>query len=226
MVGKDRVTEKNRLLPVLLCLIAAGCFGYAVFAKTWLYNPRTEQLVEVGFGLTSNFMCKPTVGGGSECRSLSNGALLEEWKKLLAEAKKEAEGDPSNPVVQRQYLESQKMLKTSSSFPIWGYVTLVALAIAVLSLVTAAVLALMKKRILWPVMPTTGAILGTAIGLITGCVFVATKPGPPGFVGTGYGFYAFGAGVLCGIAGAIMINKFLRPIDPDLLADTMDPEHY
>ena len=205
----------------MLCAVAAAAFAYACVAKTWLYNPRNTHMTEVGFGLLSNFSCR-----SGECRSLSNGELVAEWKAQLAQFKKEAEADPTNPAVLDAYNEAKDELRAPPSFPIWGYVTLGAMGIAALSLLACAVLALMKKRILWPMMPTTSAILGTAVALITGCVFVAMKPGPPGFVGVGMGFFAFGAGVLCGIGGAIMINKFLRPVDPDLLADAMDPDQY
>lgn len=215
------------MLAIALCAIAAAAFAYACVAKTWLYNPRNTNLTEVGFGLLSNYYCPPGLGGAvGECRGQSNRELVEDWAKQLAEFKKAAEGDPTNPAVSNAYTEAKRELRAPPSFPIWGYVTLGALAIAALSLVTCAVLGLLKKRILWPMMPTTSALLGTAIGLVTGCVFIAMKPGPPGFVGTGMGFYAFGAGVLCSIGGAIMINKLLRPTDPDLLADAMDPDQY
>jgi hypothetical protein len=116
--------------------------------------------------------------------------------------------------------------KVSGVWPALGYITLGCAALAALSLLVCAALVLTKKRIAWPLMPTTTAILGTGIGLITGCIFVALKPGPAGYVGVQLGFFAFGAGVIVGLVAALMMNKLLRPYDPDLLADTMDPEHY
>ena len=40
------------------------------------------------------------------------------------------------------------------------------------------------------------------------------------------GFWAFGIGAVMGIAAAQMLAKINRPIDPDLLADAMNPEQY
>ena len=59
--------------------------------------------------------------------------------------------------------------------------------------------------------------------MITGCIFVATKPGPLGFVGVSWSFWAFGAGTVVGIATAQMIAKLIRPIDPDLVGLPTDP---
>jgi hypothetical protein len=56
------------------------------------------------------------------------------------------------------------------------------------------------------------------VGLISGCVFVATKPGPAGMVGVGMSFWLFGAGVVMGIVGAQMLAKVIRPPDPEWTA--------
>jgi hypothetical protein len=214
--------KDRRAIAIVLCLAAAAAFAYACVVQTWLYNPRNERLQEVGFGLRGMFACPY----GGECRSLSNRELVDEWKRELAAIKERAASDPTNPVLEKAAAEAVDELRAPVPFPTFGWITLVCLAIAAVSLVISAALALARKRILWPIMPTTTAILGTALGLISGCVFVALKPGPPGYVGTGMGFYAFGGGVLAGIAGAILINKVLRPVDPDLLADAMSPDQY
>ena len=82
------------------------------------------------------------------------------------------------------------------------------------------------KRVRLPVMPTTTALLGVLIALITGCLFVATKPGPPGYVGVGIGFFVFGGGVVLGLWSALALNKLMRPHDPDLLEDAMKPDEF
>ena len=58
-----------------------------------------------------------------------------------------------------------------------------------------------------PMAPTTLALLAIMAALVTGCVFVATKPGPGGFVGVGIAFWIFGAGAVMGIAGAQLLAK-------------------
>ena len=213
--------SERRWIAIGLCLVAAVAFAYACVVKTWLYNPRNQQLMEVGFGPTGMFACR-----GGECRTMSNSELVAKWKRDLAEIKEEAAGDPTNPALQATAAAAHDEMRAPSAFPAFGWIALVCIAIAAVSLAISAALAIAKKRVAWPIMPTTTAILGTALGLIAGCVFVALKPGPPGYVGTGMGFYAFAGGVLTGIAGAIMVNKSLRPVDPDLLADTMSPDNF
>lgn len=115
---------------------------------------------------------------------------------------------------------------TSGTFAPMGWATFGLCLVAALGLLGAAGLAIAKKRPDLPMAPTTAALLGIMIALITGCVFVATKPGGPGFVGVSMGFWAFGIGAVMGIASAQMLAKINRPVDPDLLDGAMDPDQY
>ncbi len=115
---------------------------------------------------------------------------------------------------------------TSGTFAPMGWATFVLCLIAALGLLAAAALAFKRKRPDLPMAPTTAALLAIMIALITGCVFIATKPGGPGFVGVAMGFWAFGIGAVMGIAAAQMLAKINRPIDPDLLDGAMDPDRY
>lgn len=212
----------RRMFAVVLALAAAAALAYACVARTWLYNPRTKAHLEVGFSLRSAFECEAE----GACRTLSNAALVDEWATQLADIRERAKEDPADPTLQTFYAKSVDELRASGAFPVLGWITLGCSALAALSLLACAGLVLGNRRVAWPIMPTTTAILGVAIGLVTGCVFVALKPGPPGYVGVHVGFFAFGGGVLAGIAAALMMNKLLRPHDPDLLADAMDPDQY
>jgi hypothetical protein len=116
--------------------------------------------------------------------------------------------------------------RVSRAFPIAGLVTFLVLLVAAGGLVVAAGLAAGNKRPDLPVSPTTFALLGLMIGLIAGCVFVATKPGEVGAVGVSWGFWAFGVGVVFGIAGAQLLARQIRPQDPDLLHDAMNPDQF
>ena len=116
--------------------------------------------------------------------------------------------------------------RVSRAFPIAGLVTFLVLLVAAGGLVVAAGLAAANKRPDLPVSPTTFALLGLMLGLITGCVFVATKPGEVGAVGVSWGFWAFGVGVVLGIAGAQLLARQIRPQDPDLLHDAMNPDQF
>jgi hypothetical protein len=213
--------KPNTVVAVVLAIVAAAGLAYACVAQSWLYNPRNKQQVEVGFGLLSNYECQE-----GACESTSNSALVASWQKQLADIRERAKTDAADPQTQAFVAQATIELKASSVFPTLGYITLGCAALAALSLLVCAGLVLGKKRVAWPIMPTTTAILGIAIGLVTGCVFVALKPGPPGYVGVHLGFFAFGAGVITGIIAALMMNKLLRPYDPDLLEDSMNPEHY
>jgi hypothetical protein len=55
---------------------------------------------------------------------------------------------------------------------------------------------------------------------------VATKPGEAGSVGVAWSFWAFGLGAVTGLAGAQLLARQLRPADPDLLSDAMNPDQF
>ena len=116
--------------------------------------------------------------------------------------------------------------RISLAFPIAGAVAFGALLIAAIALLVAAAIAAADRRPDLPVFPTTIALLGVMIGLITGCVFVATKPGEAGSVGVAWSFWAFGLGAVTGLAGAQLLARQLRPADPDLLSDAMNPDQF
>ncbi|HEU0033266.1 MAG TPA: hypothetical protein VFQ53_21685 [Kofleriaceae bacterium] len=116
--------------------------------------------------------------------------------------------------------------RISSAWTTFGWITFVATLIGAVSVLLAAVLVAAKRRVALPIMPTTTALLGIGVALICGCVFVAVKPGPSGYVGVGVGFFAFGTGMILGLWSSMMLNRLLRPHDPDLLEDAMNPEQF
>ena len=116
--------------------------------------------------------------------------------------------------------------RVSLAFPIAGAVAFAALLVTAIALLTAAAIAAADRRPDLPVFPTTIALLGVMIGLLTGCVFVATKPGEAGSVGVAWSFWAFGLGAVTGLAGAQLLARQLRPADPDLLSDAMNPDQF
>jgi len=116
--------------------------------------------------------------------------------------------------------------RVSVAFPVTGLITFIVLLVAAASLVAAAGIAAANQRPNLPVSPTTFALLGLMIGLVTGCIFVATKPGEVGAVGVAWSFWAFGIGSVGGIAAAPLLAKQIRPSDPDLLHDAMNPDQF
>jgi hypothetical protein len=182
----------KRVLAIGLALVAAGCFFFSAFSKRWLYNSADED--EFGFGLRSAWACGE-YRDGRECI---------EWGPSQYEE-----------LFYRAGIAEGKQKQTSAAFVPMGWVTFVGCLLAGLSLLAGAGLALGNKKPELPIAPTTTAVLAIAVSLITGCVYVATKPGPGGVVGVGITFIVFGAGVVLGIASAPMLAKVNRPPDID-----------
>src|SRR5204863_9320545 len=83
-------------------------------------------------------------------------------------------------------------------------------------LLAGAGLALAGKRLVLPVMPTTLAVLGLLVGIITGCIFIATKPEETATMAVGWSFIAFGGSIVVGLAAVFPLNRAIRPIDEEL----------
>jgi hypothetical protein len=113
-----------------------------------------------------------------------------------------------------------------SVFPILGWVVSILSVVALVGLVAAAALAIARRRPELPISPTTLSLVGTMLGLIAGCVFVATKPGGAGVVGVSHGFFVFGGGVICGLIASIVLTRSIRPADVDLDADSMKADDF
>ncbi|HEY5928486.1 MAG TPA: hypothetical protein VIV11_42660 [Kofleriaceae bacterium] len=187
-----------RPLATGLCAVAAACLIYAAFTHAWLVN--ASRYAEIGFGLRTNYECGMSYSfdGAEEhskqaCEWHGNSELIKKWREMGPEAAK----------------------LTSGAFAPTGWITFIVALLAAAGLAAAAAFGALKKPMTLPIAPTTVALLGVMIGLITGCVFVATKPGPAGMVGVGLSFWIFGVGCVMGIAGAQMMAKVNRPPDPD-----------
>jgi hypothetical protein len=179
-----------------LALAAVSICALAFAAFTKQWLVRED---EVGFGLTSVRVC----GMHDVCDTVSNGELV----KLL-------KGNPDDPAY------------TSGAFEPMGWATFVEIFVAIAGLAAAAVIAAARKQPQLPIAPSTVAFIVTALALITACIFVATKPGGSTFVAVGPSFWVFGGGVITGIVASQLLARVNRPDDPDLMADTMNPDEY
>jgi hypothetical protein len=186
-----------RPLAMGLAVAAAACLIFAAFTRQWLVN--AGRYTEYGFGLRDNYQCMTSYGESSEqqCQEMTNSAVVEMF----------ASAGP----------RGEKM--SSAAFVPMGWVTFVVSLLAALGLLGAAFLAFKKIQRPLPVAPTSIGLLFGMIGLITGCVFVATKPGPPGMVGVGVSFWVFGVGTVMGIAASQMLAKLTRPPEPEWTAE-------
>lgn len=189
--------KDTRQLAMALAAAAAVCMLYAAFTHHWLANGNKH--LEFGFGLRTAFSCGTDYGGKTTCESRTNDDVVTEFKEL-----------------EKASHSAQKL--ASSAFVPAGWVTLISIILGALGLLASAALAFRKLAPDLPVAPTTVGLLGCMVGLISGCVFVATKPGPPGMVGVGMSFWLFGAGVVMGIVSAQMLAKVIRPPDPEWTA--------
>jgi len=196
--GKPK--SDNRMLAIGLAAAAAAFLMFAAFSRSWVARPAP---MDIGFGPMGCHNC--AIFGGSEGGGdMSNGAFIAAVREM----------DPNSDKT------------TSSAFAPMGWATFGLCLLSGLGLLAAAGLAYAKQRRDLPIAPTTVALLGLMASLITACVFVATKPGGAGFVGVSMGFWAYGIGAVMGIAGAQMLAKLLRPVDPDLLEGAMTPDQY
>ncbi len=198
--GKPK--SDNRMLAITLAVVAAGLLLFAAFSKNWVGRPAP---LDIGFGPLGCHGC--SLDG--ESGSMSNYAFIDSLREKATEA-----------------FGSDDNAHASSAFAPMGTVTFVLLLLAGLGLLASAGLAAKKLRKDLPVAPTTVALLSLMTTLLTACVFVATKPGGPGFVGVSMGFWCYGIGAVMGIAAAQMLAKLLRPVDPDLLDGAMSPDQY
>jgi hypothetical protein len=208
-----------RVLAIVFTIVAIAGLGFASYSKRWLYSPPTIGFAqEVTFGPRGVVACEVKFsfdGEGREmvCTDMSNAELLVDWETKLEKIEREAKENPKDPMLQALALKAAEHYRTVGSFPMFGWIALVGCALATVSLLVALVFLLLKKRPALPIMPTTTGLLGIVTALFAGCIYVATKPGAAIYVGMSNGFIAYGAGIVAGLVGALMINKLQRPVD-------------
>lgn len=202
----DEPQPKNhRMIGILLALVAGAALAYAAVSRQWLANGNVYE--QISFGLRDMTQCGNAFGE-QDCDHYTNAGFVEHLRDV-----NEASG-------------RERGLDASGAFAPMGWITLVASLLAALGLWAAAALAIAGKKPDLPMSPPTLALLGIIVGIITGCVFIATKPGPVGFVGAGLTFWVFGGGCVLGIAAAQMLAKVNRPPDPDLMHDAMNADEF
>jgi drug/metabolite transporter (DMT)-like permease len=225
---------EQRLLAVVLALVSVVGLAYASVSRRWMYNPATVD-GEYGFGPMGMFHTVTHVladGPTSVTERMTNGELIAQWqredesedqtlKTLVATGAPAGDINVQEARVKRFHDEHH----TSAAFPIVGWLAFIGCVLAGLSIAIAIALVALKKRPHLPIMPTTTAILGIMLALVTGCLFVATKPGDSGFIGVSFGFWGYGVGCILGIASTLMLNRSLRPVDDDL-AEPMNAEQF
>jgi hypothetical protein len=191
-VPENPVRQKQ--IAVALAAIAVVALVFGCVSRRWM----AADGIDAGYG-PRGWQCT-----GDECGpfegSLGNGRIVD----LIQEAYK-AYGMSGGP---------------SKLFPIVGWITVGATAIAVIALILAAVQAWGAGVQTRPISPTTVALLTLLIALIAACIFVATNPfRAKGLsqVGVSWPFFVYGAGVVLGITAAQKLIKFKR-VEPGELS--------
>lgn len=187
---RPRPPRDHRMIAIGLCIAAIVCFGYAAFSHRWLEN--TQGGVSAGVSLIGFEVCS-----FEECQSISNFAMIAELKK-------------NTP---------RRQEPPSGMFAPAGVITMGLSLLSVIALGGSVFLAWKRKRLALRVPTTSIALLAIMGALLTGCLFIAKKPGgETGYdaVGVGPSFWAFAIACVAGIAGAQMLAKYIKPIDPDL----------
>ncbi|MDX2088899.1 MAG: hypothetical protein SFX73_13665 [Kofleriaceae bacterium] len=188
-----------------LAVVAAALLVFAALSRAWMHNPR----LGISFGPRGCVNCCYLAGDTSDGCAMSNAAFVDSMRAIA-----------------KEMWGTDDRKHTSGAFAPMGWVTCVSCALGALALLVTSVLALTRRRPQLPVSPASVALLALMTALITGCAFVATKPGPAGFVGIAPGFIAFGIGAVVGIAAAQLLAKLIRPTDPDMLDGAMDPDQF
>ena len=187
---RPRPPRDHRMLAIGLCIAAIVCFGYAAFSHRWLEN--THGGVNAGFSLIAFEACS-----FEKCEAISNFEMIEQLKQRTLRREEPPSG----------------------MFAPAGVITMGLSLLAVLALGGAVLLAWKRKRLALRVPITSVALLAIMAGLCTGCLFIAKKPGgQTGYdaVGVGPSFWAYAIACVVGIAGAQMLARYIKPIDPDL----------
>ena len=169
--------QPPRALGIALAIAASSCLVTACFSHRWLANP---HLGDIGYSPLSYRQCD------AACVTTSNFQVFENANDLPFEED-----------------------RSRADFPIAGLVTFVVPpgASARPGSSPRAGIAAAGGHPDLPVSPTTFALLGLMVGLVTGCVFVATKPGAVGAVGVSWSFWTFGAGAVAGIAATHLLAR-------------------
>jgi hypothetical protein len=161
------------------------------------FSHRWLRTEEIGYSPLEAERCSPA------CSRSSNFQLFETAKKLPFEED-----------------------RVARAFPIAGAVSFAALLLAAAGLLVAAGIAAANRHPDLPISPTTISLVGLMLGLISGCVFVGTRPGAPGSVALSWSFWLFGLGAVAGITATHLLARQIRPRDPDLLHDAMNLDQF
>ncbi|MBK7070704.1 MAG: hypothetical protein IPH44_00250 [Myxococcales bacterium] len=194
---QSQMLAKKKQTASILAIVAAVLLAVSLFLP-WLKSKQSKY-VNASMTLLSFKVCS---GDGDECESMSNFKLAKKMKELNELSSK----------------------KEGTTFPYFGLITLIVCLGAAAAMLAGGVLGLMGKFVRSPIAITTVGLLAACLGLITGCIFVAVKPGGAGAIGVSWPFFVFGTAIVMGVAACQMLAKAFGPPEYDPYADPMAPQ--
>ncbi|MBK9037533.1 MAG: hypothetical protein IPL61_40860 [Myxococcales bacterium] len=207
----SQMIAKKKQTASIVCIVAAALLVVSLFLP-WL---KSNKSMGLSMTLLSFKQC-----GDDHCEQISNLKLVRELNRAYARAAEVAEefgrdGPPDLPK------------KPGTSFAYFGLITLAVCLLAAGAMAAAGILGLTGRFIRAPIAITTVGLLTACLGLITGCIFVAVKPGDDGpwrTLGVSWPFFVFGTAVVAGVAGCQMLAKAFGPPEYDPYADPTMPQ--
>jgi hypothetical protein len=175
-------SKSTKLLAAGLAFVAAAALFFASFSPRWAVLRAEQNGDDGGFGLRQVELC-----------GIPDTGTMDSDPATHCEA---------------AAISSQ----VDGAFPIFGWIASVAIWIGAGALAAAAILMLLGHFIARPIALTTIAMLGLAVGLISGFVFLALKPSQN--FAPGAAFWAFVGGELAGLAATVLVAR-IRPRDPE-----------
>lgn len=176
-----------------------------LFANSWL----SSGLLAGGVGLRSGEICM-----FNDCRTVSTKelvALLRDEKLVSASCAKERGQSCQSLDCDVSTVAENCLTARGRAFGIAGWITSVALALAILGLFISGLFILLGRTPTWPISPTTISFLSLVVAIISGCVFAAMKPGPAKVFGISWGFGVFVIGASVAILGSLLMARALAP---------------
>jgi len=205
--------QRRRAVAIALAFLSAVGLVVAAFGDRWLtvpeyggdsnpsspFRPRSAAI-----GLRTFERCK-----AGTCTQMSNSDLID---VLEAEIETIKQANLKLPAKEQLPLPRPPW----HGFPVVGLMAFVFALIAAAGLLVGGVLAAAGKRVELPIMPTTIAVLGLALSIITACIFIATKPDLTEALVVGWTFITYGVAAVVGLAAVFPLNRAIRPIDAEL----------
>jgi hypothetical protein len=173
---------QKKLIATIVAGAAILALALTLFTHRWL---KAGGDLDAGVGLFGVKICPPD----GDCETMSNKEMIE------------------------KYNESADTFGHEKKSPVWwlaGYATFGMILLSIGALIAAIVLVHNGKFFLGSMAPTSISLLLLFLTLIVGMIFVATNPtkGEAMQLGVGWTFWIFGVGVVGGIVGSQMLNKF------------------